>query len=307
MSSARKPLGPLWLAVLGSTIAMSCSGEPDAEAKPLIPEVHERTGYLPSSLRESSGVAASRRQEGVLWSHNDSNNENRIYAINLQGVELATFRVKDAENRDWEDIAIGPCPKRNGDCLYIADTGDNLHRRETVSIYVIPEPEISFSERGLLRDTEHIQKIDLRYEDGPQDVEAMAVGPRGEILLVTKGRREPIHTYVISRLQLLAGPETIARSRTDPGIQRLRMLGRWVTGAAISPSGKRAVLRTYTELFFYTYDESGSLVHHGDPCFIGASEPQGEGVDFLDENTVILTSETLPGRPGPITLVRCPT
>ena len=307
MSSARKPLGPLWLAVLGSTIAMSCSGEPDAEAKPLIPEVHERTGYLPSSLRESSGVAASRRQEGVLWSHNDSNNENRIYAINLQGVELATFRVKDAENRDWEDIAIGPCPRRNGDCLYIADTGDNLHRRETVSIYVIPEPEISFSERGLLRDTEHIQKIDLRYEDGPQDVEAMAVGPRGEILLVTKGRRGPIHTYVISRLQLLAGPETIARSRIDPGIQRLRMLGRWVTGAAISPSGKRAVLRTYTELFFYTYDESGSLVPHGDPCFIGASEPQGEGVDFLDENTVILTSETLLGRPGPITLVRCPT
>ena len=252
-------------------------------------------------------MAVSRRYEGVLWSHNDSNHENRLYAINLQGVELATFRVKGAENRDWEDIAIGPCPRRNGDCLYIADTGDNLHRRETVSIYVIPEPEISSSEHGLLRDTEHIQKIDLRYEDGPQDVEAMAVSPRGEILLVTKGRRAPIHTYVISRLQLLAGPETIARSRIDPGIQRLRMLGRWVTGAAISPSGKRVVLRTYTELFFYTYDESGSLMPQGDPCFIGASEPQGEGVDFLDENTVILTSETLPGRPGPITLVRCPT
>ncbi len=306
MSSARKSLGPLWLAILGSTIAMSCTREPDAEGKPLIPEVHERTGYLPSSLRESSGVAVSRRHEGVLWSHNDSNNENRLYAINFQGVELATFRVKDAENRDWEDIAIGPCPTRNGDCLYIADTGDNLLRRETVSIYVIPEPEISSSELGLLRDTEHIQKIDLRYEDGPQDVEAMAVGPRGEILLVTKGRRVPIHTYVISRLQLLAGRETIARSRVDPGIQRLWMPGRWVTGGAISPSGKRVVLRTYTELFFYTYDESGSLMPQGDPCFIGTSEPQGEGVDFLDENTVILTSEMLPGRPGPITLVRCP-
>ncbi len=306
MSSARKSLGPLWLAILGSTTAMSCTREPDAEGKPLIPEVHERTGYLPSSLRESSGVAVSRRHEGVLWSHNDSNHENRLYAINLQGVELATFRVRDAENRDWEDIAIGPCPRRNGDCLYIADTGDNLHRRETVSIYVIPEPEISSSERGLLRDTEQIQKIDLRYEDGPQDVEAIAVGPRGEILLVTKGRMTPIHTYVISRLQLLAGPETIARSKIDPGIKRLRMLDRWVTGAAMSPSGKRVVLRTYTELFFYAYDEGGSLMPQGNPCFIGASEPQGEGVDFLDESTVILTSETLPGRPGPITLVRCP-
>ena len=307
MSSAHKSLGPLWLAILGSAIAMSCSREPDDDARPLIPEVHERTGYLPSSLRESSGVAVSRRHEGVLWSHNDSGNENRLYAINFQGVELATFRVKNAENRDWEDIAIGSCPTGNGDCLYIADTGDNLHRRETVSIFVIPEPEISSRQRGLLRDTEAILRIDLRYEDGPQDVEAMAVGPHGEILLVTKGRRAPIHTYVISRSQLLAGPETIARSRIDPGVQRLRMLGRWVTGAAISPSGKRVVLRTYTELFFYTYDASGSLIPQGDPCFIGGSEPQGEGVDFLHEDTVILTSEMLPGRPGPITLVRCPT
>ena len=307
MSSAHKSLGPLWLAILGSTIAMSCSREPDAEAEPLIPEVLERTGYLPSSLQESSGVAVSRRHEGVLWSHNDSGNENRLYAINLQGVELATFRVKNAKNHDWEDIAIGPCPTRNGDCLYIADTGDNLHHRETVSIYVIPEPEIASSERGLLRDTEYIQKIDFRYEDGPQDVEAMAVGPRGEILLVTKGQRAPINTYVISRLQLLAGPEIIARSRKDPGVQRLRMLGRWVTGAAISPSGKRVVLRTYTELFFYTYDANGYLIPQGDPCFIGGSEPQGEGVDFLHEDTVILTSEMLTGRPGPITLVRCPT
>ena len=307
MLSARKSFGPLWLAILGSTFAMSCTREPGTEGKPLVPEVHERTGYLPSSLRESSGVAVSRRQEGVLWSHNDSDNENRLYAINLQGVELATFRVKNAENRDWDDIAIGPCPRQNGDCLYIADTGDNLHRRETVSIYVIPEPVISSEERGTLRDTEHIQQIDFRYEDGPQDVEAMAVGPRGEILLVTKGRTAPIRAYVISRLQLLAGPETIARSKIDPGIQRLRMLGRWVTGGAMSPSGKRVVLRTYTELFFYTYDESGFLMPQGDPCFIGASEPQGEGVDFLDENAVILTSETLPGRPGPITLVRCPT
>jgi hypothetical protein len=41
-------------------------------------------------------------------------------------------------------------------------------------------------------------------------------------------------------------------------------------------------------------------------CHIGAIEPQGEAIDFLDEETLVLTSEALPGRPGPIHRVVCP-
>jgi hypothetical protein len=85
-----------------------------------------------------------------------------------------------------------------------------------------------------------------------------------------------------------------------------RQLGRLVTGAAISPSGRRAVIRTHWELFFYTRTEDGRLIADGPPCFLGAIEPQGEAVDFLDEENLVLLSETLSGRPGTIYRVACP-
>ena len=36
------------------------------------PRVLEEVGAVPDELRESSGLAISRTQPGVLWSHNDS-------------------------------------------------------------------------------------------------------------------------------------------------------------------------------------------------------------------------------------------
>jgi hypothetical protein len=306
MHGARKFLGVSRLVALVLLASPSCTPESDIEDDDAVtPTAVERVGYLPRELRESSGVAVSRRHDGVLWTHNDSGHETYLYAVNLQGEVLGTFRVREAENIDWEDIALGPCPGDDGSCLYIADTGDNLYRRSSASIYVVREPELP-SDAATVRDTEPARRFDVRYEEGPQDVEAMAVGPGGEILLVSRARGKPMVKFVISRDQLVAGSEITLRSTNDPGLQRLRMLGRWVSGAAVSPGGTRVVLRTFTELFFYEYDGSGFLTPIGDPCVIGAREPQGEAVDFLDEDTVVLTSEALTGRPGPITLVTCP-
>ncbi len=86
-----------------------------------------------------------------------------------------------------------------------------------------------------------------------------------------------------------------------------RALGRQVTGAAISPSGRRLVIRAYLELRFFRLPEEGPPVPEGAPCFLGVlREPQGEAVDFLDERTLVLTSEAGFGRPGGIAAVRCP-
>jgi hypothetical protein len=86
----------------------------------------------------------------------------------------------------------------------------------------------------------------------------------------------------------------------------MRRVGQVVTGAAVSPSGARFVLRTYTQLFFYQRETNGGFPQHGYPCWIGLREPQGEGVDFLDEETLVLTSESALGHPGTISTVRCP-
>ncbi|MBA3316597.1 MAG: hypothetical protein H0T50_00700, partial [Gemmatimonadales bacterium] len=100
-----------------------------------------RTGtFQHRSLDESSGVAASRRQPGILWTVNDSGNEAWLFATDSLGRDHGTFMVVGAENRDWEAIALGPCGGR--ECLYLADTGDNDRRLRTARIYRVPEPSV---------------------------------------------------------------------------------------------------------------------------------------------------------------------
>lgn len=304
MLDTRKSLACLWLTLLASGTLTACKPSSTDDRPRVMPELREQVGELPNSIRESSGVAVSRRQGGILWTHNDSGHENRLYAVNQQGDVLATFRVPGATNIDWEDIALGPCPGRSGECLYIADTGDNLRRRDSVSIYIVPEPNVSVDGRSGVRNTEPARRVDFRYEDGPHDVEAMAVGPSGEILLVSKGQRSPIQAYALKPDKLFTA-DLVLRPKNDPGMLALRVMAPWVTGAAFSPSGDRVVVRSYTELFFYKLVD-GALVQEGDPCFFGAFEPVGEAVDFLDSRTLIMMSEALRRRPGPITLVRCP-
>ena len=305
MHTTRKSLASLGLALLISANCLSCERSSPEGRSRLTPELLDQVAELPSLLHESSGVAVSRRQDGILWTHNDSGDENRLYAIDLTGEVLATFLVRNATNIDWEDIALGPCPGVPHECLYLADTGDNLRRRESVSIYIVPEPDVLRDPPSDSQETEPASKVNFRYEDGPHNVEAMAVGPSGDILLVSKGQHNPIKAYQLLRDDLF-NSQLVARPKNDPGLMALRTSASWVTGAAFSPSGDRVVVRTYTELFFYKV-VAGTLVQEREPCFFGAFEPVGEAVDFMDASTLVMTSEALRRRPGPITLVRCPT
>ena len=43
----------------------------------------------------------------------------------------------------------------------------------------------------------------------------------------------------------------------------------------------------------------------GESCALGDAEPQGEGIDYLDSKTLLLTSERARGRPGSIHRLQC--
>jgi hypothetical protein len=55
---------------------------------------------------ELSGLAASRSRPRVLWTHNDSGDRPRVFALRPDGSLLADLGVPGAEAVDWEDIAI---------------------------------------------------------------------------------------------------------------------------------------------------------------------------------------------------------
>ena len=277
--------------------------------------VLEEVGAVPDELRESSGVVVSRTQPGVLWSHNDSGDGPNLYAIDISGRLLAKFTVANAMARDWEDISSGPCPgtattaPQASGCLYVADTGDNTEVRREVTIYIVAEPKVGGSDAS---STVTARSFNFRYAEGPTDAEALAVRPNGDITIVSKGRRGTIDFFLIPAdavVRALASKETItARYNGNTGISPEDRTGRLATSAAISPDGMTLALRTYYEIYFYgLVNERGESRWRdlGRPCALGDAEPQGEAIDFLDADTLLITSERARGRPGAIHKVQC--
>ncbi len=288
---------------LVSAFAVIAAGVVHAQQS-VTPSSFERTGVFASAeLTESSGVAASRRQPGVLWTHNDSDHDPILYATDLTGAHRGAVRLEVPQATDWEDIALAPCPEGVGDCIYLADTGDNLERRAHVVIYVFPEPELSATAATV--PSVRPKMLVVRYPDGAHDVEAIAVSPMGEIYLITKGRSGHIQAFCITRTDSMRDTVTAQPVGTLP-LGPMRRIGQIVTGAAISSDGQYFVIRTYTELFFYKRTANGAFVPDGPACWIGYQEPQGEGIDFLNHDTFVLTSEAAFGQRGTLSRVRCP-
>lgn len=269
------------------------------------------TGRLHPRVAESSGIAVSRAHRGVLWTHNDSGDRPYVYATDLAGTDRGTVGIRGARAVDWEDIVLGPCFAGRGTCLYIADTGDNDEKRKSVVIYAVPEP-VPPGPGAEPTPSAPPATLHLRYPGGPDDVEAAYVSPRDSALyLVSKGRRGPVQLYRVPRKAW--GSDTLVTAslvQTLP-ITPLAALGRLVTGAAIRADGRLVAVRTYSEIYFFVPGAGGRLTPSHQPvCNVAGLEPQGEAIAFLDDSTLVLTSEGTGSRRrrigGPIHTVRCP-
>ena len=68
-------------------------------------------------MKEDIGIAASRKNPGIYWVHNDSGDGPEVYGINAQGRYVAKIRMKDIGVGDVEDISIGNC-ENYGSCIF---------------------------------------------------------------------------------------------------------------------------------------------------------------------------------------------
>jgi hypothetical protein len=238
-------------------------------------------------LPEASGLAVSRRDRSVLWSHNDSGNDAVLVALDVSGAVRGRLRVP-IRTRDWEDVSAATC--RSGTCLYLADIGDNRAERPRIAVYRIPEPAPNAAE------TPAPDVFAATYADGPHNAEAMFVVGTG-LYIVTRDRRGGLYHA--------AAPPS---GDGELIFQRLGELGlAAVTDAEASPDEQMVVVRTAREAVFYQTADlmAGRTVPYRRIPIDGLREPQGEGV-ALDVETLYLASEGRGwNRAGSLISLRC--
>lgn len=206
---------------------------------------HVISGKLESpDLREASGIAASKCQPDVYWTHNDSGGKALLYAIDSKGSHLGVWKVVGASNRDWEDIAA----VKVGDKCYvlIGDIGDNDRKHERLAIYRVEEP-VAGAEAKTSSATEPLSTADataafVKYPNELHDAEALLAHPtNGEVYVVTKLNNSPSHVYKIR--PRYEGEEQTLTKIADLAVPAVPNGS--ITGGDISPDGKRVALCDY--------------------------------------------------------------
>lgn len=209
-------------------------------------------------IRESSGLALSNVGDDLLWTLCDSGNPATLFAVGLDGSLRGEVRIAGATNLDWEslDSADGK--------LWIADVGDNLTWRPTVTIYRLAEPDPGAGQADA-------ERIELGYPDRARDCEALFIA--GETL------------YLVSKTG--AGRECGVYSVEAPRPRRVNRLTRrldltvpdQVTGAAISRDGRRIALVGYRTVHVWAGD--------GDPLALLQRAPRRFALPFREQTEAI--------------------
>lgn len=250
--------------------------------------------FADARIAESSGVAASARSDDILFTHNDSGDSARFFAVDRRGATLGVFEVEGARAEDWEDMARGRA-EDGGPALFFADIGDNFGRRSSVTVYEVREPVVHGDAVVSVLD-----RRELRYEDGPHDAETLLVHPRDNTaFVVTKERDGTGGVYRADGSTL----RRVGDVRLDRLVRRPGAYAKAVTSGEIAPDGRRVVLRTPFEAFEWDLGEDGpAAALAGTPRRIPLPETeQGEAIAYTrDGRSLVTTSE---GKGAPVHLV----
>ena len=186
------------------------------------------------ALTESSGLVASTRHAGLVWSNPDGGDVAEVMAVDGRGRTVATVRLRGVDPYDPEALAPGLTPAGRP-ALFLGDIGDNRARRPDVSVFRFAEP------RRLVDQTVASTWWQFTYPDGPKDAEALLVDPRdGRIWIATKD---------VFGGGLYRAPRQLQTDRTNE-LERVGNVPGLVTDGAFLPDG-RFVLRSYTTAYLY--------------------------------------------------------
>jgi hypothetical protein len=229
--------------------------------------------FADPAIAESSGAARA-PAPAWIYTHNDSGDRARFFAVDRTCRTIATWRLRNVTAVDWEDMAAGPAGT-----LWFGDVGDNRSSRDHVSLYRVDGGSLP-SAGGTVASV----RIDLRYDDGPHDAETLLVHPTdGRVWVVTKSLDGEAGVYAAD---LTTGTlHRVAALDLDLG---------GATGGDISPDGSKVVIRTYLAAYEWRVtagDVAAALTSGRSAATPLVSTEQGEGIAYVDDDTLVTTAE----------------
>ncbi len=251
-----------------------------------------------NEITESSGIAASRCNKDVFWTHNDSGDSAFIFALNEKGEKLGTWKVSGAKNKDWEDIAAFYDKQTEKCFLYIGDIGNNERLRSEMTIYRVAEPKVSDADKNSSEKnpnkTENTEAIKFEYPDVRHDAETLMVHPNtGDIYILTKRLSGASGVYKLAANYSLEKTNKVEKIAdfSVPAIPN-----GFLTGGDISPDGKRVIICDYFSAYEIVLPENTKNfdeVWKQKPAIVELGQrEQGEAVAYsADGKSIFATSE----------------
>ncbi|MET0135354.1 MAG: hypothetical protein ABW215_17385 [Kibdelosporangium sp.] len=241
----------------------------------------DRCKVTEKSIGELSGMASDGSR---MYVTNDGGTRLSVYVLS-KTCKLERTITNKTDPFDVEDMARTP-----DGTFWLADTGDNDKKRETVALHKLTPDGRSTLYR-------------LSYPDGPHDAEALLIDRKGVPYLVTKVPFGAAEVYRADGELLSPGPTKLTKvasvdlktTETTGGPTRIpRSLATvLVTGGAVSADGTVIALRTYTDAYLYSAPDGDIVAALGREAVRVPlpNEPQGESIAFEPDGTLLSGSE----------------
>lgn len=193
---------------------------------------------LPGELRESSGIVI---YDSMLWTFNDSGNDNAIYALDMDAGNIVKRFTLNAENHDWEDIA------QDSVHIYIGDFGNNYGNREDLCIYIVDKQKLDVESQEPVE----VERINFHYEEQTDFTEQLNSGEYDCESLFVLGDS----LYLFTK-NWASNTTKLYQLPTTPGDYKAKLIDTYesdglITGADFDPDTKELVICGYKQYVPY--------------------------------------------------------
>jgi hypothetical protein len=229
--------------------------------------------FADAQIDESSGLGTSSYGDGIVYTHNDSGDTARFFAVNSSGATVAIYTLKGATAHDWEDMETGT-DASGKPVLYFGDIGDNSSKRTEIDVYQVPEP------RGPSANVPWV-RYRFTYPDGPHNAETLMVDPHTHRIFIAS-------KAALGNGLLYEAPAALSTTAINKlaVVVPQRSVPMLTTSGDISPDGKLMVLLTYFSAY-WSLGVNGKL--HAFPV---TEQRQDEAIAFTrDGKSVLVGSE----------------